>query len=119
MLPERLFLTLPPLLPEQDELQPPAPAVLGSIDYGTWRMRLERIDEILRTGRVEEAFLRLCLKRRLAEWKQKAEQACKPDQRMCEGDQVLLQRIPSVALRTHDCADADRGQRPRFFGAAG
>lgn len=100
MLPEQLFLTLPPLLPEQDELRPPVPTVLGSIDYRTWRQRLERIDEILRISRVEEAFVRLCLKRRLAEWKQKAEQDGRPDQRMCEGDQVLLQRISSVALRT-------------------
>ena len=100
MLPEQLFLTLPPLLPEQDELQPPVPTVLGSIDYRTWRQRLERIDEILRTSRVEEAFVRLCLKRRLTEWKQKAEQAGQPDQRMCEGDQVLFQRLSSVALRT-------------------
>ncbi len=44
--------------------------------------------------------MRLCLKRRLAEGKEKAEQAGRPDQRMCEGDQVLFQRISSVALRT-------------------
>jgi hypothetical protein len=100
MLPEQLFLSLPPLLPEQDELQPPVPTVLGSIDYRTWRQRLERIDEILRTSRVEEAFVRLCLKRRLAEWQQKAEQEGRSDQRMCEGDQILFQRISSVALRT-------------------
>jgi hypothetical protein len=100
MLPEQLFLTLPPLLPEQDELQPPVPTVLGSIDYRMWRQRLERIDEILRTSRVEEAFVRLCLKRRLAEWQRKAEQEGRPEQRMCEGDQVLFQRISSVALRT-------------------
>lgn len=100
MLPEQLFLSLPPLLPEQEELQPPVPTVLGSVDYRTWRQRLERIDEILRTSRVEEAFVRLCLKRRLAEGKQKAEQEGRPDQRMCEGDQILFQRISSVALRT-------------------
>ena len=99
MLPEQLFLSLPPLLPEQDELQPPVPTVLGSIDYRTWRQRLERIDEILRVSRVEEAFVRLCLKRRLAEWKQKAEQERRSDQRMCDGDQILFQRICSVALR--------------------
>jgi hypothetical protein len=100
MLPEQLFLTLPPLLPEQDELQPPVPTVLGSIDYRLWRQRLERIDEILRTRRVEEAFVRLCLKRRLTEWGRKAEQEGRAGQRMCEGDQVLFQRIASVALRT-------------------
>jgi hypothetical protein len=99
MLPEQLFLSLPPLLPEQDELQPPVPTVLGSIDYRTWRQRLERIDEILRASRVEEAFVRVCLKRRLAECRQKAEREGRPDQRMCEGDQVLFQRISSVALR--------------------
>lgn len=88
------------MLPEQDELQAPVPTVLGSIDYRTWRQRLERIDEILRRGRVEEAFVRLCLKRRLAERKQKAEEAGRPDQQMCQGDQVLFQRLSSVALRT-------------------
>lgn len=99
MLAEQLFLNLPPLLPEQEELQPPVPTVLGSIDYRTWRQRLERIDEILRTTRVEEAFVRLCLKRRLAEWNKKAEQEGEPQRGMCEGDQVLFQRICSVALR--------------------
>lgn len=89
MLPEQLLVSLPALLPEQDELQPPVPTVLGSIDYRSWRQRLERIDEILRSSRVEEVFIRLCLKRRLAEGKL-----------MCAGDQVLFQRICSVALRT-------------------
>jgi hypothetical protein len=116
MLPEQLFLTLPPLLPEQDELQPPVPTVLGSIDYRTWRQRLERIDEILRASRVEEAFVRLCLRRRLAEWKQRAEQDGQPDQGMCEGDQVLFQRISSVALRT-TVARALTGDSLRNFAA--
>jgi len=96
---EQLFLTLPPLLPEQDELQPPVPTVLGSVDYRTWRQRLERIDEILRARRVEEAFVRLCLKQRLAESKQKAEGEGRHDRRMYEGDQVLVQRELSVAVR--------------------
>lgn len=66
MLPEQLFLSLPPL-PEQEDLQPPVPTVVGSIDYRTWRQRLERIDEILQASRAEEAFIRLALKRRLEE----------------------------------------------------
>jgi hypothetical protein len=99
MLPEQLFVTPPPLLPEQDELQPPAATVLGSIDYRTWRQRLEPIDEILRASRVEETFVRLCLKRRLAEGKQRAEQDGQPDPGMCEGDQIPFPRISSVALR--------------------
>jgi hypothetical protein len=99
MLPERLLLTMPPLLPEQHELQPPVPTVLGSSYYRTWRQRLERIDEILRASRVEKAFIRVCLKRRLEEWKPKAEQDGRLVQQMCESDQVLFQRICSVASR--------------------
>ena len=70
MLPEQLFLTLPPLLPEQEDLQPPVATVLGSIEYRTWRLRLERIDKILQSSRAEEGFIRLALKRRLEQLKQ-------------------------------------------------
>lgn len=96
MLPGQLFPTLPPLLPERDELQP---AVLGSTDCRTRRQRLERIDEILRTSRVEEVFVRLCLKRRLVVWKHRTEREDRPERRMCEGNQLLFQRISSVAPR--------------------
>jgi hypothetical protein len=99
MLPGQLFRTLPPLLPEQDELQPAVPAVLGSTDCRTRRQRLERIDEILRTSRVEEVFVRLCLKRRPVVWKHRTEWENRPERRMCEGDQLLFQRISSVAPR--------------------
>jgi len=57
MFAEQLLLTLPPLLPEQEPLQPPVPTVLGPVDYRTWRQRLERIDEILHRSRVEEVFV--------------------------------------------------------------
>jgi hypothetical protein len=100
MLAEQLFLNLPPLLPEQEDLQPPVATVLGSIDYRTWRQRLERIDEILQATRAEEAFIRLALKRRLEEWKTKAAEQGRTETGMCAGDQVLFQRISSVALRT-------------------
>ena len=100
MLPEQLFLSLPPLLPEQEELQPPVATVVGSIDYRTWRQRLERIDEILHASRAEEAFVRLALKRRLGELAKKAEEEGRPAPGMCAGDQVLFQRMSAVALRT-------------------
>lgn len=100
MLSEQLFLTLPPLLPEQEELQPPVPTVLGSIDYKTWRRRLERIDEILREARVEEAFVRLALQRRLGELEQRARQKGQAEFGMKDGDQVQFQRTCAVALRT-------------------
>ena len=100
MLSGQLFLTLPPLLPEQEELQPPVPTVSGSIDDKTWRQRLERIDEILREARVEEAFIRLALKRRLDELEQRARENGQSDCGMKDGDQVRFQRICAVALRT-------------------
>ncbi len=99
MLPEQLFLTLPPLLPEQEDLQPPVATVLGSIEYRTWRQRLERIDEILQDSRVEEAFIRLALKRRREQCQQQAVEKGRPPVGMCAGDQVLFQRMASVALR--------------------
>jgi hypothetical protein len=100
MLPEQLFLTLPPLLAEQEDLQPPVATVFGSIEYRTWRQRLERIDEILRNSRAEEAFIRLALKRRLEELNRRAAEKGRPETGMCAGDQVLFQRMASVALRT-------------------
>jgi hypothetical protein len=100
MLAEQLFLTLPPLLPEQEDLQPPVATVLGSIDYRTWRQRLERIDQILQQSRAEEAFIRLALKRRLEELNQQAEEKGRVAVGMCAGDQILFQRMASVALRT-------------------
>jgi len=100
MLTEQLFRTLPPLLPEQEELQPPVATVLGSIDYRTWRQRLERIDEILLTSRAEEAFLRLALKRRLEQLEKRAKQKGRATAGLCAGDQVVFQRKAAVALRT-------------------
>jgi hypothetical protein len=89
MFAEQLLLTLPPLLPEQETLQPPVPTVVGPVDYRVWRQRLERMDEILQQGRVEELFVRQCVQRRLA----------RPEP-LCDGDRLLLQRMAAMALRT-------------------
>src|SRR5659263_425559 len=86
MLPDKLLQGLPALLPEQDDLRPVVPTVYGSIEYRTWRRRLERLDEILQRGRVEEG--------------QREHQAGRrPTAGLCEGDQLLFQRTASVALR--------------------
>jgi len=99
MLPEKVLQDLPPLLPEQDDLRPVVPTVYGSIEYRTWRRRLERLDEILRTGRVEEGFVRLALKRQLAECQREYQAGRRLTPGLCEGDQLLFQRTVSVALR--------------------
>jgi hypothetical protein len=54
---------LPALVPQQEVLQPFIPTVVGNVDYREWKKTLERIDEILLQGRVEESFLRLSLAR--------------------------------------------------------
>ena len=97
MLPEKLLQGLPPLLPEQEDLRPVVPTVYGSIEYRTWRRRLERLDEILRTGRVEEGFVRLALKRQLAECQREYQAGRRLAPGLCEGDQLLFQRTASVA----------------------
>lgn len=89
MFAEQLLLSVPPLLLERERLQPPVPTVLGPVDYRTWRQRLECIDEILNRSRVKEAFVRLCVQRRLA----------RPEP-LCGGDRLLLQRMAATALRT-------------------
>ena len=99
MLPEKLLQGLPALLPEQDDLRPVVPTVYGSIEYRTWRRRLERLDEILQRGRVEEGFVRLALKRQLEECQREHQAGRRPTAGLCEGDQLLLQRTASVALR--------------------
>lgn len=99
MLSEKLLQDLPPLLADQEDLRPAVPTVYGSIEYRTWRRRLERLDEIVRTGRVEEVFVRLALKRQLAECRQEYEAGRRLAPRLCEGDRLLFQRTASMALR--------------------
>ena len=99
MLPAHLLKTLPRLLPEQDVLQPPVPTVLGSVDYRTWRAHLERIDEILRTSRAEELFVRLALARRQREAAAAAAAKGETKTQLSAGEQVRVQRRAAVALR--------------------
>ena len=99
MLPSHLLKTLPRLLPEQEELQPPVPTVLGSVDYRTWRERLERIDEILRRSRAEELFVRLALVERQRKAVAAVEAKGEAKTPLSAGDQLRLQRRASVALR--------------------
>ena len=60
---------------------------------------MERLDEILRTGRVEEVFVRLALKRQLAHFQREDQAGRRPTPSLCQGDPLLFQRTASVALR--------------------
>lgn len=63
-MPPQLLDPLPVLVPQQEVLQPFIPTVVGNIEYREWKKTLERMDEILRLGKVEESFLRWSLARR-------------------------------------------------------
>jgi hypothetical protein len=90
---------LPSLLPDTEDLRPPAPAVYGPVEYRTWRRRLERLDEILRQGRTEELFVRLALRRRFAECRSEFEAGQRPMAGMAPGEQLHFQRLAARALR--------------------
>jgi len=99
MLPQEVLSSLPSLLPEQEPLRPFVPTVVGNLEFRVWREQLERIDEILRMGQVEAAFVRLSLGRqRERELKIAAEEG-RPAHILTPGEQVLFQRRASQALR--------------------
>jgi hypothetical protein len=99
MLPQEVLNSLPPLLPEQDYLRPWVPTVVGNLEFRVWRNQLERIDEILRLGQVEEAFVRLSLVRQKEREKLAAADDRRPVHLLTPGEQVLFQRRASQALR--------------------
>jgi hypothetical protein len=51
------------LVPQQQHFDPFIPTVYVNIDYREWQRQLTGIDEILRTGLVEERFQRLARSR--------------------------------------------------------
>lgn len=56
--------TQPPtskILPFQPELRPALPTIEGNVDYREFRRQLERIEEILMDGGIEERFVELAL----------------------------------------------------------
>ena len=55
---------LPELIPEQEFLYGFVPTVMGPVDHRVWQQRLERIDDLLKQGGVEELFQRLSLAQR-------------------------------------------------------
>lgn len=102
----------PTLVPEQQHLHAPIPTVVGNLEYRRWRQQLERIDEILRQGGVEEAFVRRSLAHRQEQerWQAAAEQ--RPAHELTPAEQERLQRESAQALRCNLartlCGDALR-----------
>ncbi len=91
---------LPKLVAGQEWLRPYETTVMGSVDYRTWRERLNRVDELLRVSGAEEVVIRMVVARRQLEIKEAAAREGGPDPGMSEGAQVKLQRAISTAVRT-------------------
>jgi hypothetical protein len=99
MLPQEVLSSLPSLLPEQEHLRPFVSTVVGNLEFRAWREQLERIDEILRMGQVEAAFVRLSLGRQREREQKTAAEEGRPAHLLTAGEQVLFQRRASQALR--------------------
>lgn len=90
---------LPELVPQQEHLTGYLPTVMGPVEYREWKQQLERIDEILLLGGVEETFLRLSVARRNEAERCVAETAKRPFRELSEVEQASYQRLSSQALR--------------------
>jgi hypothetical protein len=91
--------SLPILVPQQEMLQPFIPTVVGNIDYREWKKTLERMDEILLKGRVEESFLRLSLARRNEEEQAAAAAQNRSFRSLSRAEQESFQLVSGRALR--------------------
>lgn len=90
---------LPLLVPEQQHFTPFIPTVYGNIDYRRWQSQLVRIDEILRTGLIEESFQRLALAQRNTQGKAAAEKENRAVQNLSTPEQESFQKLSSQAMR--------------------
>ena len=92
-------LPLPELVDEQAHLTGYIPTVIGPIEFRAWKQQLERIDEILGLGGVEEMFQRLSLARRNEDERVAAEKEKRPYRDLSTVEQASYQRLSSQALR--------------------
>lgn len=106
---------LPELVPEQEHLTGYIPTVIGPVEYREWKKQLERIDEILRLGGVEETFQRLSLARRNENEQRAAEKEDRPFRALSTSEQAGYQRLCSQALRCN-VARTLTGESLRDFG---
>lgn len=109
------LVSLPELVPEQVHLYGYMPTVLGPIEFREWKRQLERIDEILKVGGVEQTFQRLSLARRNDEERRAAEAEKRPFRGLSTVEQAGCQRLSSQVLRCN-VARTLTGESFRDFG---
>src|ERR1035438_3262729 len=72
---------------------------MGPVEFREWKQQLERIDEILGLGGVEEVFQRLSLARRNEDERAAAEKEKRAYRDLSNVEQASYQRLSSQALR--------------------
>ena len=108
-------LPLPKLVDEQAHLTGYIPTVMGPVEFREWKQQLERIDEILGLGGVEEVFQRLSLARRNEDERAAAEKEKRAYRDLSNVEQASYQRLSSQALRCN-VARTLTGESFRDFG---
>ena len=109
------ILPLPELVPEQEHLTGYIPTVAGPVEFREWKRQLERINEVLSLGGVEETFQRLSLARRSKDERCAAEREKRPFRELGAVEQASYQRLSSQALRCN-VARTLTGESFRDFG---
>lgn len=109
------ILPLPELVPEQEHLTGYVPTVMGPVEYREWKSQLERINEVLSLGGVEETFQRLSLARRNEGERCAAEKERRSFREFSAVEQASYQRLSSQALRCN-VARTLTGESFRDFG---
>ena len=115
MSPQAILFPLPLLVPEQEHLTGYIPTVMGPVEFRVWKSQLERINEILSQGGVEETFQRLSLARRNEDERIAAEKENRPFREFSAVEQASYQRLSSQALRCN-VARTLTGESFRDFG---
>jgi hypothetical protein len=108
-------LLLPELVPEQDHLTGYIPTVVGPVEFREWKKQLERIDEILGLGGVEEIFQQLSLAQRNEQERDAAGAENRPFREFSTVEQASYQRLSSQVLRCN-LARTLLGESLRDFG---
>ena len=88
---------------------------MGPVEFREWKQQLERIDEILGLGGVEEVFQRLSLARRNEDERVAAEKEKRAYRDLSNVEQASYQRLSSQALRCN-VARTLTGESFRDFG---
>jgi hypothetical protein len=83
----------------QPEFCPALPLVVGNVDYRKTKATLERIDQLLRNGGVESAFVQQCVQEAVREWSLATQHKGGKPRRLGQKDVIRIAEHSIRALR--------------------